>query len=291
MVAPAASAIIASMAQPPIDYLVLGHLTKDLRLNGYTLGGTVAYSGLTAAAFGVHVGAVTSIGPDLMPLRLGDVTTHCLPAPASTTFINEYSADGRVQRITSRALPLDLDAVPAEWRSPRWVHLGPVADEVDLKLAEAFPNSFLGLTPQGWFRRWDAEGRVSSTSWEVARAAIGRAQAVVISLEDVGGDEEMVKAMANCCPVLVLTDGAHGARVYTGGSIQPIPAVAVRQLDPTGAGDIFAAAFFVLLEQTGDAEHAAQRANMLAAASVAREGLAGVPSATEVQAALSGMPT
>jgi sugar/nucleoside kinase (ribokinase family) len=277
------------MALPPIDYLIVGHLTKDMHPTGFTRGGTVAYSGFTAAAFGVRVGVVTSVGPDLLPLELGEITTHCLPAPASTTFINEYSVEGRVQRITSRALPLGLEAVPAEWRSPRWVQLGPVADEVDLKLTEAFPNSFLGLTPQGWFRRWDAQGRVSSTSWEVTRTALGRAQAVVISLEDVGGDEQAVKAMADCCPVLVLTDGAHGARVYSGGEMGLFPAVTVRQLDPTGAGDIFAAAFFILLEQTGNAGHAAQMANLVAAASVAREGLAGVPSATEVQAALGSV--
>lgn len=278
------------MALPPIDYLVVGHLTKDMHLTGFTLGGTVAYSGLTAAAFGVRVGAVTSMADDLAPALLGGVSLYRLQAPASTTFINEYSEEGRTQRITSRALPLDLDSVPAEWRSPRWVHLGPVADEVDLKLAEAFPNSFLGLTPQGWFRRWDERGRVSATSWEAARAAIARSQAVVISLEDVGGDEVAVQAMAECCPVLVLTDGSHGARVYTDGAMRAVPAVTVRQLDPTGAGDIFAAAFFICLLQTGDALHAARQANQVAGASVAREGLAGVPSPREVQAVLSDKP-
>jgi sugar/nucleoside kinase (ribokinase family) len=278
------------MALPPVDYLILGHLTKDMHPNNFSLGGTVAYSGLTAAAFGVRVGAVTSMGPDMQLSRLGEVTIHRLQAPATTTFINDYSAEGRTQRITGRALPLDLEAVPAEWRSPRWVHLGPVADEVDVRLAAEFPNSFVGLTPQGWFRRWDENGLVSATSWEVARGAIVRAQAVVISLEDVGGDEAAVKAMADCCPVLVLTDGAHGARLYTEGTMRVVPAVTVRQVDPTGAGDIFAAAFFVRLQQTGNALHAARLANQVAAASVAREGLAGVPSAREVQAALSTKP-
>ncbi len=52
------------MQQParldPVDYLVIGHIARDLTPSGPRLGGTVAYSGLTARALGLRVGIVTS---------------------------------------------------------------------------------------------------------------------------------------------------------------------------------------------------------------------------------------
>ena len=48
-------------------------------------------------------------------------------------------------------------------------------------------------------------------------------------------------------------------------------------VDSTGAGDIFAAAFLIHLRQTSDPLAAASFANQLAALSVSRQGLAGVP--------------
>ena len=280
-----ASAIIARIMLPPIDYLIIGHITKDiLPGGGHALGGTVAYSGLTASMFGVKVGAVTSTGPDLASSALGDLTIHRLVAPTSTTFINEYSPTGRSQRIKGHATALHFWDVPPEWRRPRWVHLGPVANEVDLGLADAFPDSFVGLTPQGWFRQWDQSGRVHATSWLTADHAISHADAVIISLEDVDGDEAAVRALADRCPVLVLTDGAHGARVYSRGTMRLVPAHPVLEVDPTGAGDIFAAAFFILFESTGDDLESARLAARLATLSVTRRGLDGIPSWAEVEA-------
>jgi hypothetical protein len=45
----------------PIDYLVIGHLTQDIIPDGFRLGGTAAYSALTARALGLRVGIVTSV--------------------------------------------------------------------------------------------------------------------------------------------------------------------------------------------------------------------------------------
>ncbi len=84
----------------------------------------------------------------------------------------------------------------------------------------------------------------------------------------------------------VYADGAAGATLYRDGKIREIAAHPATQLDPTGAGDVFAAAFFVMLHRTGNAEWAGRIAAQLAAGSVTRRGLAGVPSASEVEQAL-----
>lgn len=273
------------MPLPPIDYLLIGHITRDLTPQGATAGGTVAYSGLTAAALGLRVGAVTSFGPDMQMSKLGDVWLHAIHAPQTTTFTNEYAAAGRRQRITGRALPLGLDYIPPEWRAARIVHLGPVAAEVNPGLAAAFPQAYLGLTPQGWFRAWDESGEVTVGPWEPLRPTLAKARAVILSLEDVGNDEKAILAIAEACPLLVVTDGAHGARLYMEGRMRMVPAPAVAVADPTGAGDIFAAAFFATHQETDDPMQAARLATAIASRSVTRRGLASVPSRQEVQAA------
>lgn len=273
------------MPYPPIDYLVIGHITRDLGPQGATAGGTAAYAGLTAAALGLRVGAVTSFGSDMHMTRLGDVWIHSLRAPQTTTFTNEYTPTGRRQRITGRAAELTLEHVPPEWRTARWVHLGPVANEVNPALAAAFPEASLGLTPQGWFRDWDAEGNITIIPWAPRKPALARARAVVISLEDVAGEETALKEIADSCPLLVVTDGAHGARVYFEGRMRMVPAPAVVASDLTGAGDIFAAAFFAALDQGGETLQAARFATLIATRSVTRRGLSGIPTRPEIRAA------
>ena len=56
-------------------------------------------------------------------------------------------------------------------------------------------------------------------------------------------------------------------------------------LDPTGAGDVYAAAFFVRLRETRDPYEAGRFATQLAAVSVTRPGLAGAPTPAEAAAA------
>ncbi len=55
------------------------------------------------------------------------------------------------------------------------------------------------------------------------------------------------------------------------------------ELDSTGAGDIFAAAFFTRLYLTRDPWESARFANQIAAASVTRRGLEGIPTPEEIQ--------
>jgi sugar/nucleoside kinase (ribokinase family) len=56
------------------------------------------------------------------------------------------------------------------------------------------------------------------------------------------------------------------------------------EVDATGAGDIFAAAFFTRLYLTRDPWEAARFATQLAAYSVMRVGLEGIPTPEEIQA-------
>jgi sugar/nucleoside kinase (ribokinase family) len=268
-----------------IDYLVIGHLAVDLTPAGPTLGGTAAYAGLTAAALGLRVGVLTSAAPELDLSPLATLDLEVVPAPQSTTFENHYGPSGRSQFLRARAASLEPRHVPREWRTPRIAHLGPIAGEVDPALADLFAGSLLGLTPQGWMRVWDAEGRVGPARLTDRADLLSHAGAVVLSTEDVGGDEDEIESLAEATRLLVVTDGAHGARVYWNRDQRRLRAPTVPEVDPTGSGDVFAAAFFTRLYQTRDPWESARFAVHLASASVARRGVAGVPTPEEVEAA------
>ncbi len=276
------------MEQVP-DYLVIGHVCKDLTPAGPRLGGTVTFSALTAQALGLRAAVLTSTSADmqelLLPLRT--VSLVNVPAEHPTTFENIYVPEGRHQRLLGRGAPLLPSHVPSAWRSAPIVHLAPVADEVDPSLAEFFSSSsFIGVTPQGWMRHWNKEGRVSFRPWQEADRVLSYANAVVLSIEDVDGDQGLVRGYAGKAQVLVMTLGAQGSLLFVQGKEYAVPAPQVIEQDPTGAGDIFATAFFVRLSATGDPFEAARFATLLASASVEYLGLDSIPSADTIQAAL-----
>ncbi len=268
------------------EYLVVGHLTLDQTASGPVLGGTAAYAGLTARAHGLRTAVVTSAADDIDLSALHEIRLARLPSESTTTFLNLYGGPSRQQVLLARAFDLEPALVPSGWRSTPVVHLAPVAAEVPPVLVGHFPESdLIGITPQGWMRSWDGTGRVRFSSWATAGQAIGQADAVVVSLEDLAGDEAEVESLAAACRLLVVTEAALGARVYWNGDVRRLAAPPADQVDPTGAGDIFAASFFIRLHQTQDPWEAARYANVLAALSVARRGIAGVPSTSEVQQA------
>jgi sugar/nucleoside kinase (ribokinase family) len=267
----------------PVDYVVIGHVTHDLTLSGPRLGGTAAYSAFTARALGMKVGVVTASGAETDLDALRDILVISAPSAHSTTFENIYSKNGRRQILHHRAERLSFDNVPESWRKAPIIQLGPVAREVDAVLPDSFTPSLLGLTPQGWLRAWDESGRVVQADWESAEQALGQAGAAVVSLEDVAGVEEQIEFMAAHTRILAVTEAAAGARLYWHGDQRRFRAPAMQEIDATGAGDIFAAAFFIRLLATRDPWEAARFATYLSAHSVTRSGLKGIPTAEEIQ--------
>jgi sugar/nucleoside kinase (ribokinase family) len=267
----------------PVDYVVIGHVAHDLTPAGPRLGGTAAYSALTARALGLRVGVVTASGLETSLESLNGIPVVSLESPNSTTFENIYTSHGRIQYLRAQATRMDFQRVPETWRRASIIHLGPIASEMDAVLPDGFAPALLGLTPQGWMRQWDAEGRVSPAEWRNADAALARANAVVISREDVDGDEERIEQMAHQTRILVVTEGPAGAILFWNGDRRRFHAPDVPEVDPTGAGDIFAAAFFIRLLSTRDPWEATRFATLLASRSVTRPGLEGIPTSRDIE--------
>ncbi len=276
---------------PPIDYLVIGHITQDLVEGGVMLGGTASYSTLTAFSLGMNTALLTACPRWLELPELANIIIQRKASQYATTFENIETETGRHQIVHQCAAMISEEDVPEAWQNARIVHLGPIAAEINPNIINAFPNAFLGLTPQGWMRIWGADGRVHFQPWQNSGDLLERADAVVFSVEDLQGNEELISEYAQATRVLAVTEGFNGARVYWNGDVRHITAPMVKVANQTGAGDIFAAVFFTRLYQTKNPWEAGKQAVQLASQSVTRIGLAGIPSLEEIRRSLVDVVT
>ena len=290
---PARSAIVRLDPTIPCpDYVVVGTVTRDIVPNGFVPGGTVTYAGLTAQGLGQTVGAVTSIGPeisisDLLPRAQLSIR----PADATTTFENVYAGGHRRQWVRAVAASLDLELIPPAWRSASIVHLAPLANDFGLDVIRGVRGaSLVGLTPQGWMRAWDDLGAVRRCAWSEPDVALRTCDAIVFSEQDVGGDWARCESYASQAKLLVVTRGARGCVVYDRGRAWSVPGFPVEEVDATGAGDVFAAAFFIQLIRDGNAIEAARYANCVASFVVEVVGASGVPSSNDIAQRLQSVP-
>jgi hypothetical protein len=261
----------------PIDYLVIGHITQDVVENGFKLGGTVTFSALTARAMGLRVGILTACTPELDLSPLDGIAIVAVDSKVNTTFENIATPQGRIQTLHHQAVVLEPGMLPEAWLSTPIIHLGPVAQEITPNMVQAFPDSFIGITPQGWLREWDESGRVHVSAWHESRFILENASAAVVSIEDVGGDEKMIEDMLTSNRILVVTEGAEGGRLYWNGDVRRFRPPQKYEGDATGAGDIFAASFFYRLKHTHDPWEAARFATHLAARSVTHQRFEKIP--------------
>jgi sugar/nucleoside kinase (ribokinase family) len=270
-----------------INYLSIGHVTEDVWQAGKTPGGTVTYSSRTARAFLDQVAVLTAAAADLdAGEAFPGINVHRLDAPNTTQFQNTYTPKGRIQIVSPCPVTLRPEHLTTEMRASAIVHLGPVCNEISPDVVDAVdPSTFVGVTPQGWMRRWDGNGHVTSlaANWVDASHVLARADAVVTSLDDIAGDWNIAHEWAAQTRLLLVTQGARGCTAFADGSTTQIPAPCVEEVEPTGAGDIFATVLFTALQRGDTLLHACTLANCIAAQSVTRPGLSGVPGAGDIE--------
>ena len=264
------------------DYLVIGHITHDLHAGGYTIGGTAAYASLTAKSLGRIPAVLTAGGKKQPSNELNGIIQKWKYSPVFTAFENIETGKGRKQILRSIADDLMPEDVSSNWQDVSIVHLGPVANEVHPDIMDVFPNAVIGLTPQGWMRARDENNVVHFHPWKHADKLLQRANAVVLSIEDVLGDFNLISSFANKTDLLAVTEGNNGAFIYSEGKIHHFSAPKVQAVDPTGAGDIFAAVFFDQFERSRDPWASARTAVHIASYSTTRTGLGGIPTPDEI---------
>ncbi len=271
-----------------IDFLIVGHVVQDVVPTGYTVGGTATYMGIAARNLGRHVGVATRLAPDfVVPPVLHDIQIHRVASPQTTTFHNIYRDGHRQQFLLARAEDLEPRDVPPDWLTAPIVHLGPLAREVDARFAKMFPNALVGVTPQGWLREWDETKRVRMRPWHEAGEILPHVDVLVLSIEDLNGNLELMDEYIKLTRIAVMTQGAKGCLVFTNGIEKQIAGFPAREVDPTGAGDVFAGAFLVRLSETDDPFEAARFANATASFSVEGANVTAIPTRAQVEQRLA----
>lgn len=274
-------------------YLLVGTVTKDLHPDqSFSIGGTVTYASVVAQNMGWRPVIVTPAAADFEPPDyLSHLDWHVVPSPHTTTFRNEYDQHGhRQQTIGPVTRPIRPDEIPTQCRRASVVHLCPLAQEYGPDILSAFNGQMLVATPQGWLRQWDANGLVSLGDWRGAAQILPRLDVSIISIEDVDGNWSIAERWAAQTATLIVTMGDLGCTVFHRGQRFVVPPRPAQPVDPTGAGDVFAAAFTVRYVETGDLWLSARFANVTASMSIERPGPQGSPLRHEVDTFLLENP-
>ena len=264
------------------DYVTVGHVTVDVMSADGTRrpGGGAFYSALQAARLGLRTLIVTKGVPDeleeLLEPYSAELSLEVLPAEHTTTFATAGIGAERKQHLLDWAgaitEPLVIDT--------SILHLAAVARET--------PNrwrgraDFVGLTPQGMVREWGESGEISLVP--LAPAGLpAHFDAAVLSESELACCEFLKDGA-----LLAVTAGSEPTQVHLpDGPIVPVPTPFVAEpRDDLGAGDVFAAAFFVALHEGRSALEAAAYGNAAAALRLSGVG----PRAIGTAAAIAAVP-
>jgi 1D-myo-inositol 3-kinase len=293
------------------DAVHVGSASRDLTEDdprGWRLGGGVSYASLTTARLGLRTAAVvgvdrtTSSAAELDLLREAGVTLHLASVAQAPVFRNEESAGGRVQTLIAPASPLHWLQLPEDWRGAHAWSLVPVAGEVADDWAAIADPALVALGWQGLLRSLVA-GAVVTIRGAAPSPLVTRADIVGVSEHDLAPGTNAADLLAMLKPraILVVTDGSRGGRTLRrdagrGVDVRSYEAVAAaRTVDPTGAGDVFLAAFLAVTLRPDLADRISGRASGVdlrfaaTAASFVVEsaGLGGVPMLDSVRERLA----
>ena len=270
------------------DFVAIGHVTLDRFGESARPGGSALYAAVAAHRLGLSVGLLTSHGDefplDVIPPKIEVIS---VPAADTTRFEHRQEPGGRVSHVRAVAGPLTMADVPDDWREAPLTLLAPVVDEVDPMVVTLFTDGAVGAAAQGWVRQLKPDGLVAPRPWRSPERLLQSVQALFLSREDIRGQEAEVVEWFQRMPVGVLTADRDGALLFVNGEryeIQPRPA---REVDPTGAGDVFAATFLIQYQREGDPWLAAAAAACAGSLAVEGEGWTAVADRATLDAALA----
>ena len=296
-----------SPAEAP-DVVVVGSAARDIASDdarGWRLGGGVAFGGLTLARLGLRTGVVVGIDPpgaiadELQLLRDAGADVRLVHLQRSPVFENVETPTGRVQTCLEPGHAIHVDVLPDEFRPARAWLFAPVADELpEAWAAVPPPGATVAVGWQGLLRELSRGDRTRRRRPRPS-SLITRADIVGVSRHDVDLHTplDVLWRLLKPGATLLMTEGILGGWRLVLGSDGPIerrgfPAISAgRELDPTGAGDVFLAAYLATRVGSalgGSLRHGSDLRLAAAAASLAVEepGLRGVPELAEVASRL-----
>ncbi|MFL2761820.1 MAG: PfkB family carbohydrate kinase [Dehalococcoidia bacterium] len=276
------------------DLLIIGPITNDhsvLDEDYKSLGGTTTYGAVLAQKLNYHPAIVTSMKRgDLPQNSLPGIPIHIAESINTTSFVNIYNSEGaRKQKLIDIATKIKPSDIPKEWIKTPVVLLGPLANEVDYSCTRIFSDSIVIATIQGWLRQWDSKGMTSIPKEWDGTEVLPFVDAAIVSEHDFENleDFEKWKTLVN---ILILTQGENGATIFHSGKKIHIPGWKTDAVDPTGAGDVFAAAFSLSYSKSSNVEYAGRFASCAASFSVQGVGFESMPTQKQVESRMNQHP-
>lgn len=261
--------------------LTIGHVTIDRTPEGSCLGGSCYYAAAVWQAAGMPARVFTSCGGDV---DLRALPPHCeqwvVPSVQTTQFTNAYGPNGVTRRyLHARAESLEPAGLPASWREADVLFLAPVCGELKPEAWLATVRArVVGIGLQGLVRAVDAStGAVTPGPMGFDLRWVQGAW-VFLGDEDLRETERepAVQALLRAGAHVVRTHGERGSTVLSDGERWEVGIYPTEALDPTGAGDCYAAGFLLALGRGEGVEQAARYGAAVASLVVERRGTAGL---------------
>ena len=269
------------------DYTTVGHVTADVMSDGSRRpGGSAFYSALQAARLGQRALIVTRGAPreieELVEPYLDELELEILPAPQTTTLQTAGLGAARTQRVLAWAGAIGEEVTV----DTSILHLAPVARETPARLRGR--ADFVGLTPQGLVREWAGEAGDIFPAPPDARRIPERCDGVVLSEHEWASCAGLISRARETGAIVAVTAGASATTVLAPG--RGPQAVEVPAIDgpgeDIGAGDVFAAAFFIALSEGQTPGSAAAFANAAAGVRMSGAGAGAIGGRAAVEARL-----
>jgi len=253
--------------------VTLGHVTLDRiktgrhRKTGWIPGGPAVHTSLTATSLRARPHITSKVGTDFGQRRIrwlrqkGVDTRFLTVAKAPTTkFEITYQNDRRRLRLLGRCDNLETLDLEQEIRI-HCLHIAPVIGEIPETVAGWFADRsmLVSLDPQGYLRKVGRNKLISERRWldRSLLKKIGILKATSDELRAMIGDNDSnalkrLKRMGP--PICIHTRGSEGLDLLIPSGFFHIPAYRPEKVvDPTGAGDVFTAAFLLDFSRSGDA--------------------------------------
>lgn len=275
-------------------------------------GGDTSNCAIAAARQGASVGYVTAVGADNFGQSFLDlwktegVDTSAIKidhaAPTGIYFVT-HGPEGHVfsyRRAGSAASRMTPEELSLDYiRGAKVIHTSGISQAISSQAADLVFKALNTARAAGVLVSYDTNLRLRLWPIDRARAVIHASAALADILKtssddafELTGEKEADKIadfyLGLGPKIVIVTLGAEGALVATKDKRMVIPAISVKPVDATGAGDTFDGAFLTEYLRSKDAFAAARYAN--AAAGLATEGygaVAPMPTRSAVEAALA----
>jgi len=276
-------------------------------------GGDTSNCAIAAARQGASVGYVTAVGDDTFGHSFLDlwkregVDTRAVKldraAPTGIYFVT-HGPSGHVfsyRRAGSAASRMTQEELSLDYvRGAKVVHTSGISQAISSQAADVVFAALRAAREAGKIVSYDTNLRLRLWPIDRARAVIHASAALADILKTSSDDaaeltgetdpNKIADFYLGLGPkIVIVTMGAEGALVATPEKRMVIPAIPVKPVDATGAGDTFDGSFLTEYLRSGDVFAAARYAN--AAAGLATEGygaVAPMPTRSAVEAALAG---